>query len=242
MHRLGISLVVILLMLTACKASESETSFESEINQVEARISDYVIIKEEINDKSYNEELKREVDFLCEVPVLLIDKPIAKEINQQFLKLEKDHEKYLYKSLLSTIHSSAYLNEGVISLVMTIHKPGPGGVVIINYDIENDRIIEDDSLLVDFDTEQLIENINRQQVEGDPLLIDMIINTILIPVNGEYTEEMFRQAHKMHEEKQEIKEQFIRENVHQLDYYLNEDGNFVFIHRGMLEDEKLVVK
>ena len=97
-----------------------------------------------------------------------------------FLHLEKDMEERIGngQNMTLSIKSKASLNDGIISVVMKIVKPGPGGIYVVNYDIENDKEISTKELLekYKFDPQKLIAEINRQvKINGSKRREDRIL-------------------------------------------------------------------
>ena len=210
-------------------------------------IYDLVSIKEAVNQEGIAPNGEK-VRYIYEVPIILIDKPGAQKINETFLSLEKDMEERIGdgQNLTIFIESKAYLNDGIISVVMDIKKPGPGGIYVVNYDIEKDQEVSTKELLekYHFDPQKLIEGINRQvkineskpEEERSFMSIDFFIDTI--NTNGDESPRNNLIELKTLEEK----ESYVIENIDKLDAYINHDGKIVFIHMAELEDKELVVK
>jgi hypothetical protein len=102
--------------------------------------------------------------YIYKVPVLKMDKPGAKKVNEKFLNLEKKIEQGLFYGQLVTtsLEPKVFLNEEIISLVMDIGITGPGGITVVNYDIEKDKELSTKELLdrYQFDPQKLIDVLN----------------------------------------------------------------------------------
>ena len=154
------------------------------------------------------------------------------------------------QNLTLFVKSKAFVNDGMISVVMEIQKPGPGGVYVVNYDIENDKEITTKELLekYKFDPQKLIAEINRQvkinesKPEEEPasISIDLFVDTIITNMydHNDYLKKLEEIQNKTKEEK----ERYVIENIDKLKAYINKNGKFVFIHSGVLVDEELVVE
>lgn len=199
-------------------------------------INDLVTIKEAVNKEGTSPNGDK-VTYLYEVPVINIDKPGAQKINAMFSDLEKDQEKRIGdgQSMTLSIKSEAFLNDGIISAVMVIHKTGPGGIYTANYDIENDKEISTKELLerYSFDLQNLIDEINK----SGPAAIDGFIYAI---TDCDYNDDLKNPEEILNKTKQE-KEAYVIKNIDKIKVYINNEGNFVFIHEANLEDEGLVV-
>ncbi len=247
-----ITSVLALSVLVGCEGSknvENKTNTEgTKVVDEKKDVKDLVTIKEVVNkeDASPNGEI---VKYIYEVPIINIDKSGAQKVNDMFLNLEKDQEKRIGngQSMTLLIKSKAFLNDGLISLVMEIKKPGSGGLYAVNYDIENDKEINTKELLekYNFDPQKLIAEINRQVKineskpgeEKDFISIDDFVYTIVDdPLNG------VKKLEEMLDKPKEEKERYVIENIDKIMAYMNNDGKFVFIHRGELVDEELVVE
>lgn len=248
--------VLALSVLVSCKKSQN---VENEIKSEEAiiiddkkDINDYVTIKEAVN-KEVSLENDENVKYIYEVPIINIDRPGAQKINNMFLDLEKAEEERIgkYQSSL-LIKSKAYLYDNIISVVMEIKKTGPFGIYVINYDIENDKEISTKELFekYKFEPEKLIKKINQQveineskpEEEQEFISIDYFVDTVITANSNNYfSDDDFKKMEEMQNKTQEEKEKFVVENISELKVYINNDGDFVFVHRGTLADEELIV-
>lgn len=248
--------VLALSVLVSCENSNNgkNTSITSgtKVTDEKKNINDLVTIKEEVNREgvSPNGEKDR---YIYEVPIININKPGAQKVNDMFLNLEKDMEKRIGngQNLTLLIKSKAFLNDGIISLVMVIHKAGPGGIYVVNYDIKNDKEISTKELLgkYKFDPQKLIAEINRQvkineskpQQEKSPISIDYFVDTVITNMNDYPSNERLKRMEEMKNKTKEEKERYVIDNIDKIMAYINNDGKFVFIHRAEVEDEELVV-
>lgn len=228
---------------------------ETEDVEKEKDIQDYVTIKEAVNREAMmpNGDIMRHV---YQVPVINIDKKGAQKINERFLNLEKEMEAGIGngQNLTTSINSKAFLNDGIISIVMEIVKPGPGGIHTANYDIQTDKELSTKELIerYNFDPQKLIAEINRQveinegkpEEEREPFDIMSFAHMIMskLYANENSMDEFSEGIGELENKTQEEKERFVIENIDKLDVYMNEDGHFVFIYTGPLPDEELVVK
>ena len=248
--------VIALFVLVSCEESKvvkntTKTEGAEEADQ-KRDINDLVTIKEAVNQEGLSPNGDK-VQYIYEVPIIHIDKPGAQKVNDLFLKLEKDMEKRIGdgQNLTLNVKSKAFLNDGMISLVMDIQKPGPGGIYVVNYDIESDKEITTKELLgkYQFDPQKLIAEINKQvkinksKLEEEPynISIDLFVDTVIANMYG-FNEEYFKKLEEIQNKTKEEKESYVIENIDKLKAYINKDGQFVFIHRGLLEDEELVVE
>lgn len=209
---------------------------ETEVSDENKDINDFVTVKETVNKEGISPNGEK-VRYIYEIPIISIDKPGAKKINDMFLDLEKDQEKRIGdgQSMTLSIKSKAFLNGEIISVVMVIVKPGPGGIYVVNYDIENDKEISTKELLgkYNFDDQKLIGEINASKSTS----IDDFIYTITNydpNDNLENPEEIFKKT-------KAEKEKYVVENIGKTKAYINNDGKFVFIHSAELSDEELIV-
>lgn len=245
--------VLALSVLVSCEESkkvENKTKTEGiKVADEKKDINDLVTIKEVINKEGVSPNGEK-VKYIYEVPIINIDKPGAQKINEMFLNLEKDQEERIGngQSMTLLVNSKASLNDEIISVVMEIKKPGPGGIYAVNYDMKKDKEISTKELLekYKFDPQKLIEEINRQvkineskpKEEQDFIGIDYFIyNVIDNPSNDD-----LKKLEEMHNKTKEEKERYVIENIDKIKAYINNDGEFVFIHRAELEDEELVVE
>lgn len=246
-----VTFLVALSVLAGCKDSTNGQNQNPPVGNVEKKnVEDYVTIKDEFNKEMVSPSGPK-VHYIYKVPVLKIDKPGAKKINEMFLNLEKDIEKRLLDGQLmpGIIEAKAFLNDGIISLVMDIKKPGPGGITVANYDIQKDKEISTKELLekYTFDPQKLIAEINKQaeidknkpDEEKDFISMDHFVDTILSVM---YPNGYLQQSEEMKKKTKEEKEKFVVENIDKFQVYLNKDGKFVFIYAGELPDEEFVVK
>jgi len=193
--------------------------------------------------------------YVYELPIINIDKPGAQKINAKFLALEKDQEARIGngQSMTINIKSKAFLNDGIISVVMTIVKPGPGGIYAVNYDIENDKEVSTKELLdkYEFDSQKLIAEINKQVKinenipieERDFISIDDFVYTILDSASlDSSSNNVLIDFESVRNKPQDEKENYVLDNINKIQAYLNNDGNFVFVHLAELMDEELVVE
>ena len=261
MKKLGIFFLmpfVILLVLTSCtgdkKVDQTTNPDVPEVTDKELSINDFVMIKEEANKEALtpNGDMAR---YIYEIPIINIEKPTAQIINNRFLNLEKDMEKRIGdgQNLTLLIKSKAFLNDGIISIVMEIQKPGPEGIHVANYDIEKDIELSTKKLLerYDFDPQKLLTqikrktntNIDKPEEEQDFFSIDYFIETIITNTyDNSPSNEHIKQIEEMQNKTIEEKEKFVIENIHKINAYINGDGKIVFIHRGALADQELVVE
>ncbi|KPU42933.1 hypothetical protein OXPF_37020 [Oxobacter pfennigii] len=266
-----ITVVFAVLVLAGCKDSQgSEGTKNSKENQsIEAEnkigtpaltgavtdiqgVGELVTIKEAVNKEAAAPNGDT-AQYIYEVPVININKPGAQKINSMFSDLEKDMEERIGNGQNMTlfIGSKAFLNDGILSVIMEIKNPGPYGIHTVNYDIATDREIGTKELLekYDFDPQNLIAEINRQREEeksrpaekrrfnGD--VIDLFTYTIITNI---YTlEEHNVKQQEIENKSKEEKERYVMENIGKIKAYINGGGKFVFIHRGVLEDKELVV-
>jgi sulfur carrier protein ThiS len=151
------------------------------------------------------------------------------------------------------IKSKAFLNDGIISIVMTIIKPGPGSIHAVNYDIENDKEVSTKELLdkYEFDSQKLIAEINKQVKinenipieERDFISIDDFVYTILDSASlDSSSNNVLIDFESVRNKPQDEKENYVLDNINKIQAYLNNDGNFVFVHLAELMDEELVVE
>lgn len=214
-------------------------------------IKDLVTIKEAVNKEDVSPNGDK-VRYIYEVPVINIDKPGAKKINDMFLSLEKDQEKRIGngQSMTLLIESRAFLNDGVISIVMKIRKPGPGGLYAANYDMENEKEISTKELLekYKFDSHKLIAEINRQvkineskpAEKRDFISVDQFVGTVITNIYP--PDDYLKKLEEIQKKTKEEKERYVIDNIDKLKAYINNDGKIVFIHRAEMEDEELVVE
>ena len=247
--------VIALFVLGSCQESKevkNTTKTEgAEAGDQKKDIKDLVTIKEEVNKEDFSPNGDK-VKYIYEVPIINIDKPGAQKVNEMFLNLEKDMERRIGdgQNLTLFVNSKAFLNDGLISVVMEIQKPGPGGIYVVNYDIENDKEITTKELLekYKFDPQKLIAEINRQvkkngsKPEEEPasISIDLFVDTVI--TNMYDPNDYFKKLEEIQNKTKEEKERYVIENIDKLKAYINKDGKFVFIHSGLLADEELVVE
>ena len=250
--------VIVLFVLVSCEESKEVTNTTKtegaeagDAGDQKRDIKDLVTIKEEVNKEDFSPNGDK-VKYIYEVPIINIDKPGAQKVNDLFLKLEKDMERRIGdgQNLTLFVKSKAFVNDGMISVVMEIQKPGPGGVYVVNYDIENDKEITTKELLekYKFDPQKLIAEINRQvkinesKLEEEPasISIDLFVDTIITNMydHNDYLKKLEEIQNKTKEEK----ERYVIENIDKLKAYINKNGKFVFIHSSVLVDEELVVE
>jgi hypothetical protein len=217
-------------------AKESDTG-KQQANEEKKGINDLVTIKEAVNKEGVSPNGDK-VRYIYQLPIINIDKPGAKLINDMFLGLEKDMENRIGngQNMTLSIPSKAFLNDGIISIVMEIRKGGPGGIHAVNYDIKNDKEISTKELIekFKFDPQKLIDQINMSKPGAG---IDFFINTIIdydLNDNLKNPEEILNKT-------KEEKEKCVLENINKIMAYINNDGKFLFIHRAELEDEELTV-
>ncbi len=232
-----------LLVLVSCEESKKvEYTPQTEGSNVadeKIDINDLVTIKEVVNKEGVSPNGEK-VKYIYQVPVININKPGAQKVNDMFLNLEEEQEKHIGdgQSMTLLIESRAFLNDGIISLVMKIGKPGSGGIYVVNYDMENDKEISTKELLerYKFDPQNLIAEINRQE----NISLDYFTFTVVTNIyDYSSSEEMLKEIqNKTIEEK----EKYVIENIDKIETYINNDGKFVFIHRAELEDEELVIE
>ncbi|MBB6444365.1 hypothetical protein [Bacillus benzoevorans] len=247
---------IALALLVSCEDDKkvnqtTEPEETAKIDQ-EKDINDLVTIKEEVNreDTTPNGDIAR---YVYEVPVINIDTKGAQKINDRFFNLVKDMESQIGngQNLTININSKAFLNDEIISVVMEIVKPGPGGIHTANYDIKRDKELSTKELIdkYNFDPKKLIAEINRQveinegkpEEEQVPFDINLFTYTIIAHLYGN-TDEYFKKVEEMDNKTNGEKERFVIENIDKFKVYLNEDGHFVFIYTGALPDEELVVE
>lgn len=260
MKKLLIMLIASLLafsVLAGCEGSkkvENKTKTEgTKVADEKKDINDLVTIKEAVNKEGVSPNGDK-VKYIYEVPIINIDKPGAQKINDMFLNLEKDMEKRIGNGQNMTlfIPSKAFLNDGIISVVMEIKKGGPGGIHTANYDIENDKEISTKELLekYKFDPQKLIAEINRQvkinenkpDEEKDFIGIDYFVYTVITNIYDYSSNDGLKKLEEIQNKTKEEKERYVIENIDKIKVYINNDGKFVFIHRAELEDEELVVE
>jgi hypothetical protein len=224
---------------------------EPEIIDEKTDINDLVTIKEAVNreDVAPNGDTVR---YIYEVPIINIEKPGAQKINNMFLDLEKDMERRIGdgQNLTIYIKSRAFLNDEILSIVMEIDKPGPGGIYAVNYDMKNDKEINTRELLdrYNFDSQKLITEINRQvtinegkpEEEQDFFSIDYFVDTIV--TNTYQPNEVLEKMEEVKSLTKVEKERYVIENIDKIKAYLNDGGKFVFVHTAELKDEELVVE
>ena len=246
--------VIVLFVLVSCEESKEVTNTtkteRAEAGDQKKDIKDLVTIKEEVNKEDFSPNGDK-VKYIYEVPIINIDKPGAQKVNDLFLKLEKDMERCIGdgQNLTLSVKSKAFLNDGLISVVMEIQKPGPGGIYVVNYDIENDKEITTKELFVKykFDPQKLIAEINRQvkineskpEEELASISIDFFVDTVI--TNMYDPNDSLKKLEEIQNKTKEEKERYVIENIDKLKAYINNDGKFVFIHSGVLVDEELVV-
>ena len=234
--------ILALLVLVSCEESKkveyTPQTEETKVADEKKDINDFVTIKEVVNKEAVSPNGEK-VKYIYEVPIIKIDKPGAQKINNMFLSLEKEQEKRIGdgQSMTLLIESKAFLNDGIISLIMKIRTPGPGGIYVINYDMENDKEISTKELLqkYNFDPQNLIIEINQQEkISIGDFLFTVITNIYDHSSTGEKLQEIQNKT-------KEEKEKYVVENIAEIRAYINNDGKFVFIHRAELEDEELVI-
>jgi len=216
-------------------------------------IAELVTIEEVVNREDFTPNGDK-ARYIYELPIINIDKPGAQKINAIFLALEKGQEARIGngQNMTIKINSKAFLNDGIISVVMTIVKPGPGGIYAVNYDIENDREVSTKELLdkYEFNPQKLIAEINKQVKinenisieERDFISIDDFVYTILDSASlDSSSNNVLIDLEEIRNKTQAEKEQYVIENIDKIQAYLNNDGSFVFVHRAELQDEELVV-
>lgn len=250
--------MVALSLLASCQESkkvEKTTETEGQETAEEKQdINDLVTIKEIVNKEGISSNGDK-VRYVYEGPILHIEKPGAKTINDMFLNLIKDLEKRIDNGQLMplSVDSKAFLNDGIISIVMNTNKTGPEGIYIVNYDIEKDKEISTKELLekYKFDPQRLIAAINGQTEINESSLeeekvfysIDYFVDTIITnSENFPSQDDYFSRLDEIQQKTQEEKERFVMENIDKIKVYLNQDGKVVFIHRAALADEELVVE
>lgn len=257
MRKLLIMLMVSVLalsVLVGCEGSKNVENNKPEGDKTaveEKDINDFVTIKEVVNKEDVSPNGDK-VKYIYEVPIINIDKPEAKKINDTFLDLEKDQERRIGdgQSLTLLIKSKAFLNDGIISGVMEIKKPGPCGIYAANYDMKNDKEISTKELLkkYKFDSKKLIEEINKQvkkneskpDGEKDFYGIDHFADTVI--TNTYPPNDQLKKLEEMKDKTKEEKEKYVIENIDKINVYINNDGKLVFIHRGVLEDREFVIE
>ncbi|WP_338448632.1 hypothetical protein R4Z09_20755 [Niallia oryzisoli] len=253
-----ITSIAALSLLVSCEESKKvdnkTMTEEKEATEEKRDINDLVTIKEIVNKEGISPNGEK-VRYVYEAPIIHIDKPGAKRVNETFLNLIKDLEERMDDGQLIplSVSSKAYLNDGIISVVMDTNKTGPEGIYAVNYEIDNDQEISTKDLLENyqFDPQRLIAEINRQveingskpETEQDFFGIDYFADTIItnssdFPSQDEYLKKLDEIQKKTMEEK----ERFVVENIDKIKAYLNQDGKFVFIHRAALSDEELIVE
>ena len=247
--------IIALFVLVSCEESKEVTNTTKtegeEAADQKKDIKDLVTIKEEVNKEDFSPNGDK-VQYIYEVPIINIDKPGAQKVNEMFLNLEKDMERRIGdgQNLTLFVKSKAFVNDGMISVVMEIKNPGPGGIYVVNYDIENDKEITTKELLekYKFDPQKLITEINRQvkinesKPEEEPasISIDLFVDTVI--TNMYDPNDYFKKLEEIQNKTKEEKERYVIENIDKLKAYINNDGKFVFIHSGMLVDEELIVE
>jgi len=252
-----ITLVLALSVLVSCGESKKvENKVETKgakATDVKKDITDFVTIKEAVNKEAVRVDGSRG-RYIYEVPIINIDKPGAQKINDMFLNLEKYMENSIggLQNYTLFIKPKAFLNAGIISIVM---ETGPHGIYAANYDIENDKEISTKELLekFKFNPQKLIAEINRQTKIDDSkpkeeqyyrggliyLFAHTVIKNIYFPNDFPKMDEELK---KMESKTKEEKERYVIENIDKIKGYINNDGKFVFIHTGVLDDEVLVVE
>lgn len=247
--------VIALFVFVSCeeRKEEKHTTNTEEAKETDQKkdINDLVIIKEEVNKEDFSPNGDM-VQYIYEIPIINSDKPGAQKVNDQFLKLEKDMERRIGdgQNLTLFIKSKAFVNDGILSVVMEIQKPGPGGIYVVNYDIEKDHEITTKELLgkYQFDPQKLITEINKQETineskpeeEPSSISIDLFVDTV---ISNKYDpNDYLKKLEEIQNKTKEEKERYIIENIDKLEAYINHEGKFVFIHSGVLEDEELVVE
>ena len=246
-----VTFLVALSVLVGCNQSNNGQNTNPPVGTEEKKtINDYVTIKDEFNKEMVSPSGPK-VHYIYKVPVLNIDKPGAKKINEMFLKLEKDIETRLADGQLmpGIIESKAFLNGGTISLVMDIKKSGPGGITVANYDIQKDKEVSTKELLekYKFDPQKLIAEINKQaeldknrpDEDKEFIAMDNFVDTIL---NKMYPNGYLQKSEEMKNKTKEEKERFVVENIDKLQVFANKEGKLVFIYFGELPDEEFVVE
>lgn len=157
-----ITSIAALLLLVSCedskKVDNTKMTGEKEATEEKQDINDLVTIKEMVNKEGISPNGEK-VRYVYEVPIIRLDKPGAQKVNEMFLDRIKDLEERIDDGQLmpSSVSSEAYLNDGIISVVMDTNKTGPNGIYAINYDIENDQEITTKDLLekYQFDPQRL---------------------------------------------------------------------------------------
>lgn len=218
---------------------------------VQRDISDLVTMKEVVNKEVVRTDGSTG-RYIYELPIINIDKPGAKKVNDMFLDLEQYMENSIggLQNYTLVIKPKAALNDGVVSIVM---DAGAHGIYAANYEIESDKALSTKELLAKFkfDPNKLVAEINRQSEIDDSKpedeqyyrggLLDLFAYTIL---ENTYPDVSQRDEHlrKVEIMTKEERETFVRENVSQIEAYINKDGKVEFIHTGLLDDEVLVVQ
>lgn len=216
-------------------------------------IKDLVTMKEVVNREVVRVDGSKG-RYVYEIPIINIDKPGARKINEVFLNLEKYMENHIggLQNYVLVIKPEAFLNEGIISIVM---NEGPHGIFTGSYDIENDKEIDTKELMEKFrfDPKRLIAEIDKQteidsskpsedqRYRGDLIklfAITIIENDSLLNTGIKLDEEMKRIENMTGEEA----EAYVVENIDKLKAYVNNEGKFVFIHAGQLDNEVLVIE
>ncbi|WP_071394186.1 hypothetical protein [Bacillus tuaregi] len=248
-----------LSVLVGCEeSSQVEKPVQMEESEaptaVKHDIDDVVIIKEAVHKEGITPNGEK-VIYVYEAPVILVDKPGAQKINNYFQALVSDLEARVDNGQLMPVkvEAKAYLNDGILSLVMDVHKTGSEGIYAVNYQLEKDQELSTKELLekYQFEPQRLITEITRQkelneskpEEERDFFSIDYFVDTIItnseeFPSQAEYVKRLDEILQKPKEEK----EDFVMENIDKIKAYMNSDAHFVFIHRGALEDVELVVQ
>jgi len=238
-----VSFLVASFLLAGCNKN-------TQVQNEKKTIEDYVTIKEEFNQEIVDVTGEKN-HYIYKVPVLKMDKPGAKKVNEKFLSVEKDIERRLLSNQLMPRYLTveAYLNDGIVSLMMDIGKTAPGGITVANYDIEKDRELSTKELLdrYQFDPQKLLDAINeREEIDNNKpdgqkelFTIDRFVDPI---IDIMYPNDYIEKSNEMWNKPREEKEKFVVENIDKLKVYLNENGKFVFIcYNALPSDVEFVV-
>lgn len=251
-----ITSILAISILVGCderENAESTTNMKGAKGAAEKKhIDDFVTIKDAVNKEGVSPNGEK-VKYIYEVPTINIDKPGAQKINDMFLNLVKGMEDRIGdgQNMTLLIKSKVFLNAGIISVVMEMDKPGPSGIYVVNYNIEDDKEISTKELIekYEFDPQKLIIEINRQvkinenkpMEEKNSISIDYFVNTIIANIYKSPSNDDLKNMEEIQNKTKEEKEKYVIKNIDKIKAYINNDGKFVFIHISELNDEEFAV-
>lgn len=228
---------------------------EPPVEAKETDITKWLLIKDIVNREALTPNGDK-AHYLYQTPVILSDKLGAHAINERFLALVRDMEWRIGdgQSMPLTAPASGFLQDGILSLVLEVNKPGPDGITVANYELSTDRELSTQDLLerYQFDPNKLIEAINKQteinksQQEDAQSVDDILLLFALSAVTYSYSSADFEQMKTMTEKIKHYTKadqaNYVKDNIIKFKVYLRNDGAFAFVYQGQLPDEVLIVE